>query len=259
MRLEGRGADSANILKANSMSITKTLFKNGTLRAALFLPQYKLDDDGKVVGVSMGIVGTALANAMAQQFGIAAKIQTYPTPPAALAAVKAGDCDMAFMGIEPSREAQLDFTPPAVQFDYTYMVPPGSAITTPADADKPGVRISAVAGHASTMALLPQIKHAKLILNDIPDDTFALVRDGKAEALAMPREILDAYLPQWPEAKILDDRFGVNNVGIGMAKGQPELLAALSAFVEEAKANGLIAEVIAGADMPFFKVAPSEG
>ena len=121
---------------------------------------------------------------------------------------------------------------------------------------EPGARISAVAGHASTMALLPQIRHAQVILNDIPDDTFALVRDGKAEAIAMPREILDAYLPQWPEAKILDDRFGVNNVGVGMAKGQPELLAQISAFIEEAKASGMIATVIAGADMPFFKVAP---
>ncbi|MCC2096495.1 MAG: transporter substrate-binding domain-containing protein [Hyphomicrobiales bacterium] len=234
----------------------KSLLKTGILRAGLFLPQYRLDDDGKVVGVSMGIVGSALTQAMAEHFGVEARIQTYPTPPAALNAIKAGDCDIAFMGIEPSREAQLDFTPPAVQFDYTYMVPPGSAIRTAADADKPGARISAVAGHASTMALLPQIRHAQVILNDIPDDTFALVRDGKAEAIAMPREILDAYLPQWPEAKILDDRFGVNNVGVGMAKGQPELLAQISAFIEEAKASGMIATVIAGADMPFFKVAP---
>ncbi len=234
----------------------KSLLKTGILRAGLFLPQYRLDDDGKVVGVSMGIVGSALTKAMSEYFGVEAKIQTYPTPPAALNAIKAGDCDIAFMGIEPSREAQLDFTPPAVQFDYTYMVPPDSAIKTAADADKPGVRISAVAGHASTMALLPQIKHAEVILNDIPDDTFKLVRDGKAEALAMPREILDDYLPQWPEAIILEDRFGVNNVGVGMAKGQPELLAAISAFVEEAKANGMIEKVIAGANMPFFKVAP---
>lgn len=234
----------------------KQLFKTGILRAGLFLPQYRQDNAGKVIGVSMGIVGIALANMIAKHFNIEAKIQTYPTPPASLAAVKAGECDINFMGIEPSREAQLDFTPPAVQFDYTYMVPPGSAIKTAADADRPGVRISAVAGHASTMALMPQIKHAKVILNDIPDDTFALVRDGKAEALAMPREILDAYLPQWPDAKILDDRFGVNSVGIGMAKGQPELLAALSALVEEAKANGMIEEIIANEDMPFFKVAP---
>jgi len=75
----------------------------------------------------------------------------------------------------------------------------------------------------------------------------------------MPREILDDYLPQWPEAIILEDRFGVNNVGVGMAKGQPELLAAISAFVEEAKASGMIEKVIAGANMPFFKVAPPAG
>ncbi|MGE3245022.1 MAG: transporter substrate-binding domain-containing protein [Beijerinckiaceae bacterium] len=238
------------------MTDIKDLLKSGVLRAGLFLPQYTTDSGGNVVGVSMGIVGTAFAHALAKHIGIEAKIQTYPTPPAALAAIKAGDCDIAFMGIEPSRQAQLDFTPPAVQFDYTYMVPPGSAIKTAADADKPGVRISAVAGHASTMALLPQIKHAQVILNDIPDDTFALVHDGKADALAMPREILDAYLPQWPDATILDDRFGVNNVGVAMAKGQPELLAAISAFVEETKKNGLLQKAIDSGNMPFFKVAP---
>lgn len=204
----------------------------------------------------MGIVGKAMTEALGKQFGVDATIQTYPTPPAALAAVKAGNCDIAFMGIEPSRQAQLDFTQPVVQFDYTYMVPQGSGIENAAGADRDGIRISAVAGHASTMALMPQIKHAKIILSDIPDDSFALLRDGKVEALAMPREILDEYLPRLPGARILDDRFGVNNVGVGMAKGQPELLAAISAFVEEAKNNGLLQRVIDANAMPFFKVAP---
>lgn len=232
------------------------LLNHGVLRAALFLPQYTTDAKGEVIGVSMGIVGMAISKALAKQLGVEAKIQTYPTPPAALAAVKAGDCDIAFMGIEASRQAQLDFTQPVVQFDYTYMVTEGSDIKMAADADRSGLRISAVGGHASTMALIPQIKNAKIILNDIPDDAFALLRDGKVDALAMPREILDEYAPRLPSAKILEDRFGVNNVGIGMAKGQPELLATISAFVEQAKDNGLLQRAIDTGDMPFFKVAP---
>jgi len=43
---------------------------------------------------------------------------------------------MAFMGITASRAVEIDFSPPAIQFDFTYLVPPGPSIFRIADADR---------------------------------------------------------------------------------------------------------------------------
>lgn len=242
------------------MQAPEQLLKNGRLRAGLFLPQFRKDAaSGRTIGVGTGVVGIEMTRELASRLGIEGTILEYATPSEALAAIQHGDCDIAFMGIEPEREAQLDFTAPAFQFDYTYLVPAGSGIARIADADRPGIRISAVGNHASTNTLAGQLRHAEIVCRKIPDEAFALLVEGAADAFAMPREILVEYAPKLPGSKVLDDRFGVNRVGICMAKGQPELLACLCAFVEEAKASGLIANAIAQHDMPFFVVAPASG
>jgi HNH endonuclease len=47
----------------------------------------------------------------------------------------------------------VDFSPPILQLDYTFLVPAGSSIQRIADADRTGVRIAAVRDHASSLTL----------------------------------------------------------------------------------------------------------
>jgi len=69
---------------------------------------------------------------------------------------------MAFMLIDPTRAAEINFTPAFVRSDFTYLVPPGSPPRSAADVDRPGVRVAAVRGHASTIALVRLLKQAGL-------------------------------------------------------------------------------------------------
>ncbi len=80
-----------------------------------------------------------------------------------------------------------DFSNPIFQFDYTLMVPAGSSIAKVADADRPGVRIAAVRNHASTNELVRQVKHTEFVYAETPEQTFALIRDGKADVMASTR------------------------------------------------------------------------
>jgi polar amino acid transport system substrate-binding protein len=227
------------------------------LRLALFLPQYDKDPaTGAVRGLGMGYVAMELSRALAARLGIRMHIAEHPTPPAAMDSVISGACDIGFFGIEPSRTAQIDFTPPIVQFDYTYLVPAGSAINIVTDADQPGVRIAVVRNHASTMALARKIKHAELIGSDLPDAAFAMLRRGAVAAFAAPREPLLEFAADLPGSRVLADRFGVNNVGLGMKKGQAARLAYFSEFVENAKASGDVAAIIARGALGGFRVAP---
>lgn len=237
---------------------TAPQFPDKVLRAAFFLPQYEVDKKtGEMQGLGAGFVGIEMTHVLAKQLGITAQFRGYPNPALALAALQAGECNLAYMGIEPTRQAALDFSPAAFEFEYTYLIPAGSDIKTIADADRPGTIIAAVSNHASTKALAAQIKHAKIIVEDEPDKGFELLRGNKAQVFAMPREFLPAYCEQLPDSKILDDRFGVNSVGIAIAKGQTEFLTIVSDFVEDAKKTGLIADLIKRGKLPYFRVAPA--
>ena len=75
--------------------------------------------------------------------GVQVVLLEHPTPPLAVACLKAGACDLLFLPLDARAADVGDFSPPVFQFDYTLLVPAGSAIRDVADADRPGVRIAA--------------------------------------------------------------------------------------------------------------------
>jgi polar amino acid transport system substrate-binding protein len=235
------------------------LVQAGQIRAALFLPQYTKDPvTGELLGLGMGFLALEIARAIAARLGVEVLVIEQPTPPKAVECLKASACDVAFLGIEPSRAAEVDFSPPFVQFDYTYLLPAGSAIHSVADADRPGARIVVVRNHASSLALSRMVKHAKLLGAELPDTAFDVLRAGNADAFAAPREQLLDYCIKLPGSRVLEDSYGVNLVAIAVPKGQAGRLAYISEFIEEAKASGLIARAIERGGLRGFQVAPGD-
>ena len=120
---------------------------------------------------------------------------------------------MGFMGPDSSRSG-VDFSPPILQLDYTFLIPAGSPIQGIADADRPDVRIAVVRDHASTLTLTRIFKYAQLVYAATPDPTFELLRTGKADAFASIRAVLLAYSAKLPGSRVLDDRYGANLLGM---------------------------------------------
>jgi polar amino acid transport system substrate-binding protein len=229
----------------------------GKLRAALFLPQYTKDAaTGELRGSGTGLVAIEIARLLAARIGVTADLVGYPSPAAVVDCLKAATCDLAFMGIEPDRVAELDFAPPVIQFDYTYLVPAGSALHSAADADRAGVRIAYVAHHAAALALSRTVTHAELVAADLPDAAFDLLRSGKVDAFALARPQLLGFAAKLPGGRILDGGYGVNRLGIAIRKGEPGRLAAISDFVEDAKASGAIARVVERSGLHGIAPAP---
>jgi len=233
------------------------LARAGRIRVALHLPQYAKDPvTGELRGIGAGIVFMEMARALAARVGVEIQLVGYPTPLAVLECLKAGACDVGFVGIEPSRAAEVDFSPPITQFDFTYLVPAGSPIHSIADADRPGVRIAVVRDHASTLALSRMLKHAEPVAAEIPDAAFELLRTGRADSLASTRPALLGYATKLAGSRVLEDRYGVS-LGTAMAvpKGQAGRLAYVSEFIEEAKASGLVQQAIDRAGQRGVRVA----
>jgi polar amino acid transport system substrate-binding protein len=231
----------------------------GQIRAALFLPQYAKDPaSGALQGIGTGFIAIEMIGALAQRLGIDARWMEYMSPAAAIAGLKGRACDVAYLGIEPSRIAELDFSPPIFQFDYTFLVPANSSIHSASDVDRPGVRIAVVDSHASALALRRIVRRAQLLDFELPDAAFDYFRSGGADAFALPRDHLLDCCARLPGSRVLSDRYGINRVGIAMAKGRAGLLAYLSRLAEEAKASGFVQRVIEHGALRGFDVSPRE-
>jgi polar amino acid transport system substrate-binding protein len=226
----------------------------GAIRLALFLPQYAEDAAG-IRGIGTGFIAIEIVDALAARVCIAALFIKYPSPKDAVTGLQDGACDVAFLGIEPSRVAVVEFSPALFQFDYSLLVPPGSPIDSLDDADRAGRRIGLVDGHASALALRRIVKQAELIGVELPESAFDLLRDRKVDALAFPRDQLIAFAGRLPGARVLAKGYGVNRVGMAVAKGSAGLLSYLSGFAAEAKTTGLVQRAIARGRLDGFEVA----
>jgi polar amino acid transport system substrate-binding protein len=227
------------------------LIRAGKLRVGLFLPQY-----GKGLDGLKTTVWVETARAYAARVGVPLAIIEHATPPEAIACLKAGSCDQLFLPLD-ARAAEIgDFSNPIFQFDYTLMVPAGSVIAKVAEADRLGVRIAAVRNHASTNEVVRQVKQAEFVYAETPEQTFALVRDGKADVMASTRLVLLDFSAKLAGARVLADRYGANINRMVVPKGKSEWLAYVNEFVEEAKASSAVQQFIERGGTRGVTVAP---
>jgi polar amino acid transport system substrate-binding protein len=233
------------------------LAKAGKIRVGVHSVMYTKDPQtGEPKGASVGIILLDIARALGARIGADILPVGHPTIPEMLTCLTNGACDMGFMGPDPSRTG-VDFSPPILQLDYTFLVPAASSIQRIADVDRPGVRIAVVSDHASTLTLRRMLKHAQLIYAATPDPTFELLRSGHADAFASVRVVLLAYSEKLPGSRVLDEHYGANLVGMVVPKGQAARLAYITEFIEQAKASGLVQQAIERAGLPGYKMAPA--
>lgn len=222
------------------------LMRAGRVRVALF-PSFMYSKD-PVSGELRG-VGIEIARALGARLGVEVLLVEYPTPPQVLEGLKAGASDVAFLGIDPTRSADVDFTLPYLQADFTYLVPAGSSIRRVLDADQPGVCIAVVRNHAMDFRLRGILKQAEPVYAENPDASFDLLRTRRADVLAGIRPGLLEYAAQLPGSRVLEDRYGANAIAMAVPKGQRGWLAYMSEFIEEAEKSGLVQQAIVRAGL----------
>lgn len=230
------------------------LVRAGRVRVALYPPQYaKEPTTGELSGWTI-----ELARALAGRIGVEFLPVEYSTPPRAMEGLKAGACDMGFGAMDSSRTSEIDFSPAVLQFDFTYLVPASSSIQSVANADRPSTRIAVVRNHASTLCLNRVRKHAELVSAEGPDLAFDLLCTGHADAWASTRPALLEFSTKLSGSRVLDDCFGTTFAAMVVPKGQPERLAYISEFIEDAKASGLVQRAIVRSGWQGVHVAPPE-
>ena len=99
------------------------------------------------IGDTKRLLETRLADpalqTVAARIGVPAVFIEHRTPPDTIACLKSGACDLVFLPRDGRATAIGEFSNPFIISEFTMLVPPGSAIETIADADRPGVRMAA--------------------------------------------------------------------------------------------------------------------
>lgn len=227
-----------------STAAIDALAPTGTLRAAINLSNFLLvtgsDESGGPVGVSPDI-----ARAVAAALGVDVELSTFPSPGALADAAAAGAWDIGNIGAEPQRAEFIAFTDAYCQIEATCLVPGDSAITSFAAVDRPGVRVVAKARAAYCLWLERNLRHAELVQVDSHDAALATFLERGLDALASLRPRLLDDVTQVPGGRILEDRFATVQQAIGTPRDRdPAAATYLQAFVDHAKASGLVADLI---------------
>src|SRR5499426_2677037 len=202
-------AISASLAEAQQVPDPRVadLLQAGKIRVGMHSIMYTKDSrTGELKAASTGIILLDIARILGARIGVEVLPVGHPTVSEMLTCVTAVACDVGFMGPDPSRVG-VDFSPPILQLDYTFLVPAGSSIQRIADADRPNIRIAVVRDHASTLTLSRKFKHAQLMYAATPDPTFELLRSGQADAFASVRGTLLAYSAKLPGSRVLDEHY----------------------------------------------------
>ena len=200
-------------------------------------------------------VAVDVARALARRIGIELVVVEYPSPPAVLNGLKDNAWDVGFLAIDPSRAAVVDFSPPYLQIDATYLVPDGSSIASVTDADRSGIRIAVTSKSVEEIVLSRLLKQAELRTVDTIPAGFELLRAKNADVLAAPRPALLLLASRFPGSRVLADRFHAAFGAMAVPKGQTARLAYVTEFIEQAKASGLVQQAIDAASVRGVQVA----
>jgi polar amino acid transport system substrate-binding protein len=233
------------------------LAPTGVLRAGINMGNFLLVTGRSADGGPEG-VSPSMARAIADRLGVPVRYVPYARPGELADAVGTGAWDIGLIGAEPQRAERIAFTAAYAEIEATYLVPAGSPIATIAEVDRPGVRIAVTARSAYDLWLERNIRHATLVRSDSLDGALKRFAEEGLEALAglRPRLLTDVEtLPAG--ARILDGQFTAVQQAIGTARANEAGAAFLREFVEEAKASGLVADVIRRHGVRGLSVAPA--
>jgi polar amino acid transport system substrate-binding protein len=171
-------------------------------------------------------------------------------------AVKSGACDVGFLGAEPQRASELEFTAAYLEIPVTFLVPAGSPIRTIADIDREGVRVAVSERSAYDLYLTRNLKKAQLIRAQGIPASYDLFMSQKLEALGGLKPKLVEEQARTPGSRILDGQITGVQQAIGAPKGRQAAAQYLREFAEEVKRSGFVAQAIAKHKVPGVRVAP---
>jgi polar amino acid transport system substrate-binding protein len=238
-----------------SAALRSEFAPTGRLRVGLNMSNFLLTAKDPATGEPRGVAAD-LGRELGRRLNLPVELVPYPNPGALADAAPTGAWDVGFLGAEPQRANEIDFTAAYVEIEATYLVPAGSPLKTIAEVDRKGVRIAVPERSAYELYLSRTVKNAELIRIKGADAAFKQFVEEKLDALAGLRPRLITDHDKLPGSRILDGNFTAVQQAAGTPKGRPAAFAYLRDYIEDVKATGLVARTIEKNNVRGLTVAP---
>lgn len=225
--------------------VLRDLAPTGRIRAAINFGNPVLAQRAVQSGEPQGI-SVDLARELARRLGVGVDLITFEAAGKVFEALKSSTWDVAFLAIDPVRAAEIAFTAPYVVIEGTYIVRNDSPLHDIGSLDATDLRIAVGKGAAYDLFLTRALRHSELVRADTSAGAVDLFAgDTSLDAAAGVRQPLEDYAAVNPGFRVIPGRFTAIEQAMGTPKGRYAGHAYLTAFVEEMKATGFIAEGLA--------------
>ncbi|WP_198369124.1 transporter substrate-binding domain-containing protein [Roseomonas rosulenta] len=185
-------------------------------------------------------VTVTLARALAADAGATLDLVALNSSSEVVDGIAESRLDVSFVPMDAERARRVGVGPNYYLSVSTLAVMPGVAITRVQDADTPELTIVGVRGTTTLRSAERAFPRARFMAAVGVPEALGWMREGRAQAVALGMESLVTLLPQVPGLRILDGHFHALGTAIIVPPGRPEALAAASAWMERAKADGTV-------------------
>jgi polar amino acid transport system substrate-binding protein len=222
----------------------RALAPAGKLRVGVYpgSPYSMVRDPGS--GEMKGIA-VELGKALATRLDVPYEQVEFGRPAEIYEALKAGQIDITIVNQTPARAEQFAWSPPLMLIELGFLAAAGSPVTTPADVDRPGVRIGVTQGGTMNSALARELKNATVVPAATLKNGIEMLAQHKIDAYATNKANLFEMSDALPGSRVLDGRWGLEHLAIAIPKGRDAGFACVRTFVEDAKSEGLVARAAA--------------
>jgi polar amino acid transport system substrate-binding protein len=192
----------------SSTSLLKAVQDRGQLNvttSALYPPEFYKDSSGKIVGYDIDVL-----NMVAKDLNVKLNMIDTPDNAANIANVLSGKADLVSAGLvnTPKRALVMNFTKGYVPYTQILMVTTTGGVTSIADLNKPGKKITALT--ASTAFFRAQLLFPKATVTPLAQDEALLsVATGKADACLVEDYLAKPFVAQHSNVKLMNNGQGV--------------------------------------------------
>jgi polar amino acid transport system substrate-binding protein len=238
------------------MSDLASLSPTGTLRCGVVVAPaasafFAIAPDGAPRGVTVD-----LFHALGRDVNAPLDLVLFPNSGELTEATAKGEIDVAFMPQDAERAAKVDFGPPYILIESTFLVPAGSKLTNLNVANFPGARAVAIAGTTTGRSARRFLTNGTVEDVRGVGDMLRMAKAGEADLFALSRDSFATLLPDLPGARVLEGNFQEVGVAVAVPKGRAAALARVTVVVETVKRNGLVRAALDRAGVGGCVVAP---
>ncbi|WP_426169498.1 ABC transporter substrate-binding protein/permease [Sandarakinorhabdus sp. DWP1-3-1] len=220
----------------------ETIRATGVLRVGVnpnFPPMSSFAADGTLKGFDVDV-----ARRLADRLGV--RLQLVPTEAASrVPFLVSGRIDLALgaLTITPEREALIDFTVPLHSEAMGVITTAKLPVTRWQDLDRADITLVNMRGNQSVSVLREKLPKPQRLLVDGNADTIRAIAQGRADALVENVDFFVGFTKNHPEIqwRVLPDPIFVAWCGIGVAKGNDGLRAAVDMALRQLHGDGSIA------------------